>query len=213
MTVFSSLFLQFQLPNAPSWFYLSLLLGVALFFKFSRFLSIRNWDTITLFLLVPGLLLLIQAREENYRYLEWYGYLWLLCGSGYFLVRCLIDLALVRRPHLTSNLNFGGLAWLACALFICLGSVAFRQEREPVGKVGLMPDQIESRTTDLVQQQMPVADAEGIDVGFWVGRSLAILCHMAVVAGLIFIGCRHFQDAHSGMAAATFYLLLPYTAY
>jgi hypothetical protein len=216
MTLFCSLFLDFQLPNAPTWFYLSLLLGVGLFFKFNRFLSIRNWDTITLFLLVPGLLLLIQAREAGYAYLEWYGYLWLLCGSGYFLVRCLVDLALVRRPHLNPNLNFTGLAWLACALFICLGSVAFRYDRqpaEPVGKVGLMPDQIESRTTDLVQQQMPVADAEGIDVGFWVGRSLAILCHLAVVAGLIFIGCRHFQDAHTGMAAATFYLLLPYTAY
>src|SRR5262249_17239073 len=155
MTVFSSLFLQFQLPNAPTWFYLSLLLGVGLFFKFSRFLSIRNWDTITLFLLVPGLLLLIQAREVNYGYLEWYGYLWLLCGSAYFLLRCLLDLALVRRPHLTSNLNLGGLAWLACALFVCLVSVAFRHDSQPsetVGKVGLMPDQIDSRTTDLEQQ-------------------------------------------------------------
>jgi hypothetical protein len=217
MTLFSnSLFLEFQLPNAPTWFYLSLLLGVGLFFKFNRFLSIRNWDTITLFLLVPGLVLLFQAREAGYAYLEWYGYLWLLCGSGYFLVRCLVDLALVRRPHLNSNLNFAGLAWLACALFICLGSVAFRQDRqpaEPVGKVGFMPDEIERRTTEMVQQQTPVADADGIDVGFWVGRSLAILCHLAVVAGLIFIGCRHFQDAHTGMAAATFYLLLPYTAY
>ena len=50
-----------------------------------------------------------------------------------------------------------------------------------------------------------------IDVRFWVDRTRAILCHLAVVLALIFIGWRHFQDATSGMAAATFYLLLPYT--
>ena len=33
----ASIFLDFDLPNATSWFYLSLLLAVALFFKFSRF--------------------------------------------------------------------------------------------------------------------------------------------------------------------------------
>ncbi len=42
-------------------------------------------------------------------------------------------------------------------------------------------------------------------------RSLAIACHVAIVAALIFIGYRHFQDKHGGVAAAAFYLLLPYT--
>jgi hypothetical protein len=36
---------------------------------------------------------------------------------------------------------------------------------------------------------------------------------LAIVIGLVVIGWRHFQDAHAGVAAATFYLLLPYTAY
>ena len=31
--------------------------------------------------------------------------------------------------------------------------------------------------------------------------------------GLTIIGWRHFQDVHAGMAMATFYLVLPYTAY
>ena len=38
------------------WLAIPIVLAVALFFKFSRFLSIRNWDVLTLFLLVPGLL-------------------------------------------------------------------------------------------------------------------------------------------------------------
>jgi len=48
-------------------------------------------------------------------------------------------------------------------------------------------------------------DREAVD------RTLAVLCHLAVVAGLVVVGWRHFHDAHAGMAAATFYLLLPYT--
>ena len=39
-----------QLPTAATWVYFSVLLAAALFFKFSRLLSIRNWDVFTLFL-------------------------------------------------------------------------------------------------------------------------------------------------------------------
>src|SRR5262249_52871516 len=156
----------FNLPNATTWFYFSLLLAIALFFKFNRLLSLRNWDVLTLFLLVPGLLLVqgsrprpvaaplveatavagligqaarpadplplvrVAAFAERYapaaeasRWL-WLGYLWVLCGTGYFFCRCLFDLALVQRPALAPNLNFGGLAWLAVALFVCLSAVA-----------------------------------------------------------------------------------------
>ena len=45
----------------------------------------------------------------------WYGYLWLLLGSAYFICRCLFDLILVQRPALAPNLQTGGLAWLAGA--------------------------------------------------------------------------------------------------
>src|SRR5438552_14316197 len=59
-----SIFLEFSLPNATTWFYFSFLLAVALFFKFSRLLSVRNWDVVTVFLLVPGLLLLQESRPN-----------------------------------------------------------------------------------------------------------------------------------------------------
>src|SRR5438105_4924970 len=58
----ASIFLDFWLPNATTWFYFSLLLAVALFFKFSRFLSVRNWDVLTIFLLMPGMLLIEDAQ-------------------------------------------------------------------------------------------------------------------------------------------------------
>src|SRR5437016_7058752 len=110
MLAAGSIFFEFHLPNATTWFYISLLLAVALFFKFSRFLSVRNWDVVALFLLVPGLLLLREPGCETL------GYIWLFAGSAYFLGRCLLDLTLVQRPALAPNLNFGGLAWLAGAL-------------------------------------------------------------------------------------------------
>src|SRR5215472_14246028 len=55
---------DFDPPSAATWFYFSLLLAIALFFKFSRLLSMRNWDVLTIFLLVPGLLLLQESRTQ-----------------------------------------------------------------------------------------------------------------------------------------------------
>src|ERR1700680_3142548 len=65
MTALGMVFFDFNLPNATTWFYFSFLLAVALFFKFSRFFSVRNWDVVTLFLLVPGLLLLQETRGNS----------------------------------------------------------------------------------------------------------------------------------------------------
>ncbi|MCI0456861.1 MAG: hypothetical protein L0Z62_07780 [Gemmataceae bacterium] len=259
MTASVSIFFDFNLPNATTWFYFSFLLAVALFFKFSRLLSVRNWDVVTVFLLVPGLLLVLQARpsttppEKNPALavasvvgtagggtlalpaaglssvgglarateltspsLLWLGYLWLLCGSAYLVVRCLFDLALVRRPALPPNLNFGGLAWLGGALFVCLVAVAFRAPDRPAVQDGptLAPATTnpekgavkagkESAVLQMVQRPLP----------WWVMRTLAVLCHLAVVVGLVVIGRLHFQDAPAGMAAATFYLMLPYTGH
>src|SRR5205807_4395422 len=128
MVLLASIFLDFNLPNATTWFYFSLLLAGALFIKFTRILSMRNWDVITLFLLVPGLLLLLEANMQKMSdgtmsagpmigpdlggaeavapgTVLWFGYVWLLCGSAYFVVRSLLDLVLVRRPALGPNLN------------------------------------------------------------------------------------------------------------
>ncbi len=46
----SSIFLEFRLPNAATWFYFSLFLTLALFFQFTRLFSIRNLDLLMLFL-------------------------------------------------------------------------------------------------------------------------------------------------------------------
>jgi hypothetical protein len=60
--VFASIFLDFTLPNAATWFYFSFLLAHTVYFRFDRLLTLRNWDVFSLYLLVPGLLLLIEGH-------------------------------------------------------------------------------------------------------------------------------------------------------
>jgi hypothetical protein len=240
-----SIFLDFNLPNATTWFYFSFLLAVALFFKFGRLLSIRNSDVVMLFLLVPGLLVLQGTWTAPKRAVEhpavhaaslvgqaglpanptvaatrigvlaqppqpapahwlWIGYLWLMCGSGYFFCRCLFDLALVQRPALSPNLSFGGLGWLAGALLICLIAVAFRPYGQAAGQTVTVPTATPYGAAVYLLQHL--AEPPG-----WVFQLFAVLCHVALVVGLVVIGWRHFGDAAAGMAAATFYLMLPYT--
>jgi hypothetical protein len=43
-------------------------------------------------------------------------------------------------------------------------------------------------------------------------RTTAIVGHLALIIGLVLIGYRHFDNIQTGVAVATLYLLLPYTA-
>ena len=201
-----TIFLDFQLPTAATWFYFSGLLAVALFVKFSRVLSVRNWDVLTLFLFAPGFLLLLESHGDN----RW-GYAWLLITSGYFFLRCLGDLALVRRPALAPNLNLSGLACLAAALSASLVAVAVQNPRtaSPAGDAARSP--IDEVLVNPKTLEKTPAEVVGFTVPIGAARALALLCHLSVAVGLVLIGWKHFADIHSGMAAATFYLLLPYT--
>lgn len=43
-------------------------------------------------------------------------------------------------------------------------------------------------------------------------RVMAILSHVLIVTGLVLVGVRHFDNLNAGLAMASLYLLLPYTA-
>ena len=250
-----SIFLDFNLPNATTWFYFSFLLAIALFFKFSRLLSIRNLDVVMIFLLVPGLLVVQAARpqpiafekqpavqiaalvgqaalpdtpaalaEHAWRFSDqcgaalerprwlWYGYLWLFLGSLYFFCRCIFDLTLVQRPALAPNLQIGGLAWLAGALLICLLAVAYRQVERDIHPAPTNGNA--SAPVLLMQSHDQSVFAVTVlwqDWPTWAVAALAFAGHAAVSLGLFFVAWRHFQDLAAGMAAVTFYLMLPYT--
>lgn len=222
-----SIFLDFQLPNAATWFYFSLLLAVAMFFQFDRPFSLRNLDLLTLFLLAPGFLLIQEARTARATSgSDWAtreliaGYAWLLAGSGYWFVRAIIDLTLVRRPTVSPNLTTAGLGSVGLALFVGLTAVGVRRtadqtEQAPIGQRPAPITEVQDHATAVVQQAQNGSGqhASADDVRFWVERGLAMACHAAVVVGLLMIGLWHFQDRSAGLAMATLYLLLPYTAY
>jgi hypothetical protein len=254
MTAPIAIFLDFNLPNATTWFFFSLLLAVALFFKFSRIVSIRNLDVVLIFLLVPGFLVLQAARPkptsleqqaavqiaslvgqgsagdsaaimttsavvaqqcgpelENPRWV-WFAYLWILIGSIYFFWRCLFDLTLVQRPALAPNLQISGLAWLAGALLICLLAVAYRQLERQMSPVPL-PANSSVQFTEPADHPIFAVAILWRPWPAWGVALLAFVCHITVIAGLVLIGWQHFQDLSAGMAAATFYLMLPYTGH
>lgn len=101
--------------NDPTWFYLSFLLIVAVYFKFSRFWSIRNLDLALLLLIAPGLLLVRNGEETAA-----FGYGWLFVATGLLLVRAVTDGLITRRPRLEQNMNAAGMAFLCASTFLFL---------------------------------------------------------------------------------------------
>jgi hypothetical protein len=222
-----SVFLDFNLPNAATWFYFSFILALALFFQFARPVSVRNLDLLTLFLLAPGFLILQEAhhllavgRTERGERELLLGYAWLLGASAYWLGRAFFDLALVRRPAISQNLTTAGLVTLGVAMFVGQASVAVRltPDQPRTASVGQRPApiaQVQESATAIAQQAPADTIQQATDeaVRFWVERTLCMACHAAVVVGLLMIGVRHFQDRTAGIGMAVLYLLVPYTAF
>ena len=223
----------YQVSEA-TWFYLSLLLIVAVFFRFGRVWSLRNLDLALLLSMTPGLLLVNQQHL-------WWGYVWLFVGTSLLLVRLLSDGWFQRRPILEQNLNVAGMA------FLCIASFAFLMTRAVTKPPSYRADESVRRgkqmlnredATGTVQdvQASPTSSIVGGIVGAFSGavttgdatttdseddrwaeitaaRAMVMLAHLAVVTGLVLVGWRLFGEAHLGLAMATLYLLLPCTSY
>lgn len=241
----SDILFQYHKVHPTTWVYLSSLLTICLFFKFSRLWSVRNLDLIGLILLAPGLLMVAYGVEKDTGVIEQGGYIWLFSMSGIFLVRLLLDPMMVRRPLLEPNLSVGGMTFLGIALFVFLMANVINSRPSPedladaeaADRVWAGGDQpadakvaadhgpgypllysVPNITTQLLYPDVsPKPTQQDRDVRrdvvrTAVARTMAILAHMAVVAGMVLIGYRHFDNIKTGIAAATLYLLMPYTA-
>lgn len=207
--------------NEPTWFYLSLLLILAVFYRFHRVWSLRNLDLVLLLSLSPGLLLVKAAGPQSPT-----GYVWLFAVTGLLWLRLLTDGLWTRRPRLEQNLNPAGLAFLLCSAlaFQVTNIVTKTPHASTLATVQLADDllKLQDRHTPVSEGPpagpagrllaMPVVPlAGGVNVA--AARCMAILAHLAVIAGLICVGRWHFSDTNLGLAMATLYLLLPCTAY
>jgi len=206
-----------------TWLFLSLLGCLTLFFKFGRIWSIRNLDLLLLFALTPGMMVLVGSGRTQ----PWSAFVWLFLGSGLWLVRCLVDLGLARRPLLEPNLNAAGLTFLGIGILALMvaetvslpvGDGATRNPADPAGKAGgrvagpheVPTDLNPSIRTVLKHTPLP-ASLRRSPPQVLVSRVLASLAHLGLVAGMLVVGWRHFGRPITGLAVATCYLLMPYT--
>jgi hypothetical protein len=123
----NEILLQYKQVNPTTWAYLASLLMIALYFKFNRAWSVRNWDLFGLIFLAPALLMVQYGiaigdgpRADVADRVQHAGYIWLISMSGVFMLRLLLDAFMVRRPLLESNLTVGGLTFLGVSLFVFL---------------------------------------------------------------------------------------------
>ena len=221
--------------DPTTWVYLSSLMTIGIYFKFRRFWSIRNLDLIGLISFAPGLLLISHDQPQM-------GYIWLFSVGFAFVVRLLLDNAMVRRPLLEPNLSVDGL------LFTCVALMVFLMANIITGKLSQSDMEAAQRIDEIFAKKESVegnkdlaqygpgyplffvfstfsdkafepADLENPQplprralVRAAVTRTTAILAHLAVVIGLVLIGYRHFDNVQTGIAMAALYLLLPYTS-
>ena len=227
----------YQQLHPTTWVYLSSLLTIAIYFKFSRVWSVRNLDLIGLIALAPGLQMaqLTGATQQI-------GFVWLFCVCGFFLIRLLMDPMMVRRPLLEPNLSPGGLTFIGVSLLVfMMANVITKPPTESDLDGARRSDELISRSgtpeggaslaqhgpgypllflvasipnKTLVHSSVPLgpADVSGLSVYEATARSMAILSHLAVVIGIVLVGARHFDNVRTGISAAALYLMLPYTA-
>lgn len=107
--------LQYEmLPT--TWFAISSLMILAVFFRFNRFWSVRNLDIIGLILSAPGLLYIAMGVNTTDP-LNGTGYLWLTLFGCVVFVRLILDTMMVRRPLLEPNLSSSALSF-SCVMLI-----------------------------------------------------------------------------------------------
>ena len=117
--------------NSVTWFTVSWVLAIAIYFKFTRVWTLRNLDLIFLLGMTPAWMFLEQARAPNAEvYLDRFGYIWLFSGTFWWLIRMLMDPMLRRRPQLDANINPSGMTVLGTAL------LAFLTVEAAIGPVG-----------------------------------------------------------------------------
>lgn len=213
--------------NPATWFYLSSLLTIGIFFKFYRLASIRNLDLLGLIAMSPGLLWISRGISG--------GYELIFLLTVLFLLRALLDPLLIRRPLLEPNLNASGLTFTTIALLIFqigglaseripqLAAVGILQPEEAVrlkrpllyrlGFVGAMPAVSEATSEQAREGISPPAPTRNAPhrASIFLVRLAVVIVHLSIVLGLIYLGHVHFENIHTAVGMASLYLLLPYT--
>lgn len=185
---------------------------------------------------------IVQKVFQDSVRIERLGFLWLFAIGAVWLVRLLLDPTMVRRPLLEPNLTTGGLIFLGCSLFVFLMANVWTSQRfqavpawaqtrieavtakeAPRGPSEVVREGVRRGpgyallnlvpsipTMPLVPEGMSITSQQRAYA--IVAKVIAVLCHLAVVLGIVAIGYWHFGNTKTGAGVATLYLMLPYTA-
>jgi hypothetical protein len=225
--------------NPTTWVYLSSLMTIGIYFKFRRFWSLRNLDLVGLIAFSPGLLLVSHGQEQlGYLWLFCVGGFFMvrLLSDPMMVRRPLLD------PNLNvSGLTFTGVALLVFLIAsVVTGKLPETNLDAPQNNGGQHQSQDDGKQQVSAHEANSAQLEPGYpwfykfagfaneafvphdasDTQAWrqslvrvaTVRTTAILAHLAVVIGMVLIGYRHFGSVTTGVAAASLYLLLPYTA-
>lgn len=179
-----------------------------------------------------------ERKSENVsqwtgKQLQFAGFAWLLAICGLWLVRLLLDTAMVRRPLLEPNLSSGGTTFIGVSLFLFLMANVVTSPPIFQLKTGSRPgpgydllkllpdiqtspnpalavDSSSTKTSDIPESLIEPIAKEVNAVG--VSRLLLIVSNLILILGIVAIGYWHFENLKTGIGVATLFLLLPYTA-
>jgi hypothetical protein len=181
----------------------------------------------------------VSTAVQQAQAIERFGFIWLFAISGLLLVRLLLDPTMVRRPLLEPNLTSGGLTFSLCSLFVFLMANVITSDPAKLTSVEVatieqivpeakeveesVPAALPSKPGYAILKYIPSIPTaplvpEGVSrtpsqrTYVLAAKAIAILCHLAVVLGIVAIGYWHFSNTKTGIGVATLYLLLPYTA-
>jgi len=161
-----------------------------------------------------------DSKSWSAEQLMYWGFLWLLVCAVLLVTRMLLDTTIVRRPLLDPNLSSGGMLFLGTSLLIYLMvNVATSSPVEQLRKspemgpgyvlLSALP-QIATTPQAGMDDEQPVNTRPRLQT---LAKILAIGANLTLVFCILAIGYWHFGNLKTGVGAATFYLLLPYTAH
>ena len=150
-----------------------------------------------------------------------------LSSARFFLVRLLLDSVMVRRPLLEPNLSASGLTFTGMALLVFLMANVITSPPERLERL-LAKHEAPARSSPGCEffytfssfsnqkvisiDEAPPAVYRQTLIRVMTARAVVILAHLGVLLGMMWIGFRHFDNVHTGVAAATLYLLTFYTS-
>ncbi len=97
--------------SQTAWLYLSSMLIIAVFYRFRRLWSLRNFDLILLLSLSPGVLMVRSQQGASV------GYTFLFLSTAFWTIRLLLDRYLTKRARIDPNLISPGMFFLGTCAF------------------------------------------------------------------------------------------------